>query len=194
MDVKVKRTVIIGMAAALLIGIGLLICCRKSGETLSGRLNSLSKVSELGTVEYTFSRIYSVDGSAWYKPGERKALFEAEARVKAGIRMDGFSRNSVVIYDGSVTVTLPAAEILSFNMPPEKIRMVYSHVSPFRDEFTAEEKVQHAQAAEAGMRAAVDSSDILTDAENNAVMFFKSMFTHFGYDPEAVEIKFEKHE
>lgn len=179
-----------------LLAAAMLTSCRRHRETLSDRLNVLSEISELGTVEYTFSRLCAVDGTCLYKVGTRKAIYEAKAYVKAGIRMDGFSPDDVMIdkAGGKVKVTLPAAEILSFSIPPEEIVSVYHHVSGLRDEFSPKERLEYAVKAENSMRASVDSTDIFRDAENNAALYFKAMLSHFGYDPQSVEIIFRHNE
>lgn len=168
-------------------------CGRRENRALSGTLNAISQTAELGTVEYTFSKLYAADGASWYKYGSRKALFEAEARVKAGIKMDGFgSENITFVRDsGTVKVVLPHAEVLSFNMPPESIHSVYDHVDGLRDRFSAEERKVFADKAEKAMRAFVDSTAILQDAERNAELYFKSLLSQFGYDSQSVEVIFE---
>ena len=179
--------------AALLLAAALLPSCKKQEKALSSALNTVSQVAELGTVEYTFTKLYAADGNAWYEYGTRKALYEAEAHVKAGIKMNGFDQSRVQIdgQTGEVTVVLPHAELLSFHMPPEKIHPVYTHVDGLRDNFSAEEQLKFSQQAEKAMRAYVDSTDIFKEAERNAEMYFKSMFSHLGYEPESVTVTFE---
>lgn len=190
------RKAVSNIVIPLLIAAAMLASCGKKRETLSDRLNAVSDMAELGTVEYTFSRLCAVDGTCVYKVGTRKALFEARAYVKAGIRMDGFDRSKVAVDKaaGSVRVTLPAAEILSFSLPPEEIVSVYHHVSGLRDEFSITERLEYAKRAESSMRASIDSTDIFRDAENNAAQYFKAMMSHFGYDPQSVEVIFESNE
>ncbi len=178
----------------LLVGLVLLSmfsCKPKDEDSLNKRIMGLESMAELGTVEYTVTKIIKANDASWYRYGDRKILFSSVAYLKAGIDMQEFSMNNVVFNkeEKSVTVTLPKAKLLSFNMPPEKIHQIFNETTGARGEFTPEEINDLKIQAENAIRADIPNLGILQDAENNAKGFFKVLLTQLGF--EIITIKFE---
>lgn len=151
----------------------------------------LESMAELGTVEYTVTKIIKANDVLWYKHGYRKILFSSVAYIKAGIDMQEFSMNNVTFNkeEKSVSVILPKAKLLSFNMPPEKIHVVFEEITGARDDFSVEETNDLKIQAENAIREDIPNLGILQDAENNAKGFFKVLLTQLGF--EIITIKFE---
>ena len=104
------------------------------------QMKDLTELAELGTVEYTITKnVKANDNQAFYKFGDRKILFSVKAFMKAGIDLKDFSNDKVIMdeSDNSVTVTLPKASILSLNLPPEDVKVVYESEGTFRGKFSA---------------------------------------------------------
>lgn len=183
-----KRVLFIVMTAALLVS-----CGPSQDELLSKKMNGLSEMAELGTVEYTVKKIVKADNAtpAWYKIGKRKILFTCTAFIKAGIDMKDFSADDVSVNKetNSISVVLPKAKILSFNMPPEEIKEEFTLVTGFRDKFTPEEKQCLLVLGEKDIRDDIPNMGILEDAEANAKLFFTALFSQLGY--EKINIKFK---
>ncbi len=170
----------------------LIFSCAPSQEDLTKqRIQGLSEMAELSTVEYTVKKIVKTDDAVWWKYGNRKIIFSCAAYIKAGIDMKDFSVESVKVNkeEKSITVVLPKAKILSFNMPPEAIQQEFSMVTGLRDAFTPEEKQQLLILGEEDIRQDMPNMGIIEDAEKNAKLFFSAMFSQLGYD--TVNIKFE---
>ena len=190
-----KCTYLIIIAAVML----LCASCSKLGlgkvsleQKLSENLSQMTDVAELGTVEYTVTKIVKAsDDASWYKVGNRKILFDCTAYLKAGIDMSKFDGTKVQVNEEkkSVVLTLPQAELLAFNMPPEKAKLVYENVSTFRSNFTAADRNHLLQLGEKNIREDVPNFGILKDAEKNASDFFKVMLGQLGF--ETITVKFE---
>lgn len=161
-------------------------------QKMSKKMSEMSEMAELGTVEYTVKKVVkSADDKKWYQIGNRKILFNCTAYLKAGIDLSKFDASSVVVNEEekSVVVKLPKAELLSFNMPPDKCVVEFEDVTWLRSHFTQDEKNRLLQLGEQQIRDAVPSLGILKDAEKNATSFFKSMLKQVGF--ESVTVKFE---
>ena len=178
----------------------LLLCfsCSKQVEQislekkLSEKMSQMTDVAELGSVEYTVTKIVKAsDDKTWYKVGDRKILFNCTAYLKAGIDMSKFDGSKVQIDEEkkSVVLTLPKAELLAFNMPPDKAKLAYESVSTFRSNFTAADRNHLLQLGEKNIREDVPNLGILKDAEKNASDFFKALLGQLGF--EMITVKFE---
>ena len=161
-------------------------------KKLNQKMSEMSEVAELGSVEYTIEKVVKAsDDAEWYKLGDRKILFKCTAYLKAGIDMSKFDASKVSINEEqkSIVLTLPKAELLSFNMPPEKAVLAYEKVATFRSNFSASDRNKLLQLGEKDIREDVPNLGILSDAEKNASSFFKALLGQLGF--EVVTIKFE---
>ena len=166
---------------------------RESAEEKAAKeIEALSSVKELGLVEYRVRKIVKAnDEGEWYKLGERKILFSCTAYLKAGIDLGTFSLSDVNMdrETGSVTVTLPHATLLSVNIPASEIRQEYDQVTLLRSSFSAQERNLLLRQGERQIRESVPSLGILEKAEENATLFFTSLFSKMGFN--TVEVKFK---
>ena len=161
-------------------------------KKLNQKMSEMSEVAEIGSVEYTIEKVVKAsDDAEWYKLGDRKILFKCTAYLKAGIDMSKFDATKVSINEEqkSIVLTLPKAELLSFNMPPEKAVLAYEKVATFRSNFSASDRNKLLQLGEKDIREDVPNLGILADAEKNASSFFKALLGQLGF--EMVTIKFE---
>ncbi len=161
-------------------------------KKLNQKMSEMSEVAELGSVEYTIEKVVKAsDDAEWYKLGDRKILFKCTAYLKAGIDMSKFDATKVSINEEqkSIVLTLPKAELLSFNMPPEKAVLAYEKVATFRSNFSASDRNKLLQLGEKDIREDVLNLGILADAEKNASSFFKALLGQLGF--EMATIKFE---
>jgi hypothetical protein len=158
-------------------------------EEQAGKLTSLT---ELGTVEYVISKIVKADDNAtWYKLGDRKILFSCKAILKAGIDLSNLAHNDIQTdYDAkSISITLPKATLLSLNMKPEDITLVYEKTAITRASFSNQERDAILAQGEKDIRENVPTLGILTDAENNAKLFLESFLKQAGFTKINVEFK-----
>ena len=165
-------------------------CDHSQKQRLEARLQTMAETAELGTVEYTVKKIVKSSDQQWYTVGNRKILFQTTAYLKAGIRLQDFSADKVQVdRQNNVTVILPHAQLLSFNMPAEEITTVFEDISFFRSRFSADEQNYILQLGEADIRADVPNLGILEDAEKNAKEVFTAMLQQLNYNN--INIQFE---
>ena len=170
-------------------------CAGPKQETLTDKLNkqfsTMSEMAELGTVEYTITKIVKASDEAVYKFGDRKIIFSSRATMKAGIDLAQFSRQNISVDEQtkSAIVTLPKPELLSFNMPPEDTHVVYQKIGLMRSNFSTAERLLLLTQGERAILNDIDNLGIMKDAEENARQFFVTMLTQAGF--ENVTVKFQ---
>jgi len=161
-------------------------------KKLNQKLAEMTEVAELGSVEYTVTKVVKAsDDAKWYKIGDRKILFRCTAYLKAGIDLNKLDVSKIVIDEQkkSVSITLPKAELLALNMPPDKSVLAYENVATFRSNFSASDKNHLLQLGEQSIRDEVPNLGILSEAEKNASSFFKSLLSQLDF--ELITVKFE---
>ena len=171
---------LIGIAALLLLS----SCGNSLEHTAKEKLGTLTEMAELGTVEYTITKIIKATDKAFYTIGDRKILFSCFATMKAGVDLDGFSAENISINSKNkeITITLPKPKVLAFNMPPEKAKLEYEKVGALRFDFTAEERNNLLRQGEEAIMADAENLGILSDAEKNAQMFFEALLSQVGFE------------
>ena len=151
-------------------------CGESIEEKMNKKLSEMSELTELGTVEYTISKIITI--------GDRKILCSCKATMKAGTDLSNFSPANVKIEKGnnSVVINLPKAKVLSFNMPAEKVQLEYEKVGLMRSNFTVENRNDLLKQAEEAIIADAENLGILKDAEKNAKLFFEALLAQVGFN------------
>lgn len=161
-------------------------CTKNSVEQeIEKRVRNMGGASaQLGTVEYTISKIIKVDHDVFYKVGERKILFSSLSTMKAGVDLSKFCADSVVIdkKHKTITINLPRPQVLSFNMPAENIKMEYSKTSKLRSEFSVAERNEVLKQGEEAIINAAESLGIFKDAEDNVRTLFEAMLARTNYE------------
>lgn len=181
--------ILFSMATAVL----LLSSCGKKNhaEELEEQIKSMGGASaELGSVEYTISKIIAVDHDVFYKIGERKVLFSSLSTMKAGVDLSKFCADSVSVdtKKGIIEIRLPKAKVLALNMPAENIRMEYSKTGKLRSGFSVEERNEILKQGEEAIMNDAEEIGILKDAEDNVRTIFESLLA--GSDFKEINISF----
>ena len=176
-----------------ILGLCILLFTGCQGEDIKERVRSLAS-SEFSTVEYTITKVVKANDESFYTVGNRKILFSCKAIVKAGVDLSKLTTDDIELNPKSkkAEITLPAAEVLSFNMPLEEAKLVYEKIGSLRFSFTAEERNNLLTQGEEDIRADLEHLGILKDAEENTKMFFKALLQQFGYNN--IEVKFKEKE
>ena len=159
-------------------------CGNSLEQRAKERLGTLTEMAELGTVEYTITKIIKASDKAFYTIGDRKILFSCSATMKAGIDLAGFSAENISVNSKTkeVTIQLPKPKVLAFNMPPEQAKLEYEKIGALRFDFTAEERNNLLRQGEEAIMADAENLGILADAERNAQMFFEAMLSQVGFE------------
>jgi len=184
-----KKGKIVSFLCMFLVAQMLLSCSKSPQEQVKERVETMAEKGELGTVEYTVKKIIKTNDVQWYSIGDRKILFSSTAYLKAGVKIGEFSEKNVVIDGKNITVTLPHAELLSFNMPAEETQTVFENYGFLRSRFNAEEQNYILQLGEKNIREDVPNLGILQDAEKNVTEVFTTMLSQMGF--ENININFD---
>lgn len=158
-------------------------------QTIADHVRQMAETSELGTVEYTVKKIVKCNDQQRFIIGDRKILFQSTAYLKAGIKLDKFTADDVLIDEKTITVNLPHAELISFNMPAEETVTIFENYGFFRSRFNAEEQNEILTIGEKDIREDVPNLGILQDAEQNAKDVFTAMLTQMGFAQVIVNYK-----
>jgi len=161
-------------------------------EKQAGKITSLT---ELGTVEYVISKIVKADDNAtWYKFGDRKILFNCKAILKAGVDLSCMTESDIKtdFANKSISIILPEATLLSLNMKPTDITLVYEKTAITRSSFSNKERDAVLAQGEKDILENVPSMGILNDAENNARTFLESFLRQAGYTKINIEFANKK--
>ena len=158
----------------------LLACNKQQAENINWQ-QKLKQASELGTVQYTVEKVISADDDSFSTFGNRKILFSFKAVIKAGVDMAKFNANNCVITEDkehrkSINVVLPSPEILTYNINPDDVKLLYSEITGFRHEFTSKERDEILTKGELDLKQDKElERAILRDAEQNARIFFEML-------------------
>lgn len=155
------------------------------------KLYNIQDLGTLATTEYTFGKVVQLnDDKDWYRLGDRKILISVKAKAKAGVDLTRMDEKDVEEIDGkTVKLTLPAPEIVSFDMNPNDINTAMTDVNGFRFEFSQEEKIKVLQLGEQSIRQEMMESNILSDAKKNARVFLNDFYKDLGYENVIIEFK-----
>lgn len=173
-----------------------LFSCRQdiSYKQMEEQVGKITSLTELGTVEYVVTKIVKAsDDATWYKFGDRKILFSCKAILKAGIDLSKLEDSDIQVNteEKTITITLPRAELLSVNLKPENIKLIYEKTSITRSSFSNKERDAVLAQGEADILKSVPDMGIFDDAENNAKLFLEAFFKQAGFTN--VNIEFKKH-
>ncbi|MBR6540837.1 MAG: DUF4230 domain-containing protein [Bacteroidales bacterium] len=168
-------------------------CSKSIPEQVEEKVKYMgAATAELGTVEYSISKIIKADHDVFYKFGDRKILFSSHSTMKAGVDLSKFCADSVVVdkKNKAITIKLPKEKVLSFHMPAENIKMEWSRTGMFRSDFTAQERNELLKQGEEDIMNDAENLGILKDAEANARMMFEAMLAGAGY--KKIDVVFAK--
>lgn len=173
-----------------------LFSCKQdiSYKQMEEQVGKITSLTELGTVEYVVTKIVKAnDNATWYKFGDRKILFSCKAILKAGIDLSKLEDSDIKanIEKKSISITLPRAELLSVNLKPENIKLIYEKTSITRSSFSNKERDAVLAQGEADILKSVPDMGIFDDAESNAKLFLEAFFKQAGFKD--VNIEFKKH-
>lgn len=165
-------------------------------------VNSLMSVSELSTVEYIVKKIVKATDENYKllgidtnikKKGDRKILYTCTVYLKAGIDLSKYDPSETVIdeINKTITLSLPHAQLISYNMPSDERHKVYDKVDSYllRKPFKATEINNLFIQAENNIVNDITKMGILKEAERNIMNFFELPLKQLGF--QIVNFKFK---
>lgn len=162
---------------------GLFASCSGDDEVKKAEIFEIREIGTLSTTEYTLGKIIKLDDKGeWYKIGDRKMLISCKAKVKAGVNLGEIKDEDIKVKGKRIEITIPHAQVTSFDMDPNSIKMEMVEVSGFRFQFTQEETNIILQKGEKAIRKDMKELNILSDAEKNAKVFIKDFYKQLGFE------------
>jgi hypothetical protein len=149
-------------------------------------IESLKAISKLGTAEYTLSKVLAGKDNQWYTIGDRRILMLIKAHVIVGIDASLIQFTDVNTREKSIKLQIPAAEIITFDIPPDEIQILDKHVDKFRGSFTTTEINQYEQFGEKKILEQIKELKINYEAEKNAKVFLERILRTAGF--QSIEI------
>ena len=144
---------------------------------------SIQRLARLESVVYTMDKVVEGDRTNEYLPdfltGD-KLLLIVHGQAVAGVDLSKVQASNVEIDGRSVTVTMPAAELLSVSLDNGKTR-VYSRDTGLLVPADPNLETETREKAEADLRQAALASGILTTAEGNARATLTTMLHSLGF-------------
>jgi hypothetical protein len=144
---------------------------------------SIQRLARLESVVYTMDKVVEGDRTNEYLPdfltGD-KLLLIVHGQTVAGVDLSKVEASNVEIDGRSVTVTMPAAELLSVSLDSSKTR-VYSRDTGLLVPADPNLETETREKAEADLRQAALASGILTTAEGNARATLTTMLHSLGF-------------
>ena len=118
-------------------------------------------------------------------------VFNTEATVKLGVDLSKIRNEDVVVREDSVTIYLPAVEIINFSYPHEKYHEIYP-ISEF-DEITAKNKSEkldeYFRLAELEIRKNLPRLGLVEQAKSKTTLFLEGFLAQQGF--QNIEIRFK---
>lgn len=175
--------------AILVLLLAMVAGCRPATPSPQAIVAALQQMQELATVEYTLTKVVKAsDNQTWYKIGDRKILITCEAKVKAGIDFSAMDTRYISKNGKSISIQMPSPQIISINMPPEKIRVAFQEVGFFRSNFNVQEQNALLKQAEKQITQKSAELGILEEAKNNTRTWLTGYLTKLGY--EEIDLQF----
>tara|TARA_B110000285_G_C14848423_1_gene478783 strand:+ start:143 stop:703 length:561 start_codon:yes stop_codon:yes gene_type:complete len=156
--------------------------CEPEGMSKGDVQARLKNLQELGTVEYTLSKILAVDDKQWYSVGDRKVLMSMKADLKAGVDFSGIGIEKIDNSEKSIELKMPPAKVILLDIQPDKIKYELIHVSATRGNFTNEELNKIQILGEEDINSKLEELGILKEADKNAKLFITSWLKMMGFN------------
>jgi hypothetical protein len=144
---------------------------------------SIQRLARLESVVYTMDKVVEGDRTNQYLPdvltGD-KLLLIVHGQAVAGVDLSSIQASNVQIDGRSVTIAMPAAQLLSVSLDNSKTR-VYSRVTGLLVPADPNLESEVREKAEAGLRQSALDSGILNTAEGNARATLTTLLHSLGF-------------
>ena len=144
---------------------------------------SIQRLARLESVVYTMDKVVEGDRTNQYLPdiltGD-KLLMVVHGQAVGGVDLSQVQTSGVQIDGHSVTITMPAAQLLSVSLDNSKTR-VYSRITGLLVPADPNLESEVREKAEADLRQSALDSGILTTAEGNARATLTTLLRSLGF-------------
>ena len=150
-----------------------------------------AEISELASAEYIFTNAAKFTDTKhivkifdWMT--EKSFVQKWDGKIKAGIKLDNLE---VSIKDNIITITMPYAEILSYEIDKNSVEVLDEQNNTFNP-ITVEDKVNFDRETEYSMKARAVENGLLEKAQKNAENIIANLLTAAIENIEDYEIEF----
>jgi len=166
---------------------------RRRQELAEMSLARLQEESKLVFIEYTLKEICgSKDQTIWKHLGDKEVLYSLTAHVTAGIETRWIRPDALSIQsDSTVVLTLPHCQVFDVNIPDSEIHLVYERVTGISFDLSAGDRNKVLTRGEKQIYATITKLGIKRQADAKAEVFFRTMLSQAGYNPDRCKIVFE---
>ena len=144
---------------------------------------SIQRLARLESVVYTMDKVVEGDRTNQYLPdiltGD-KLLLIVHGQAVAGVDLSSIQASNVQIDGRSITIAMPAAQLLSVSLDNSKTR-VYSRITGLLVPADPHLESEVREKAEAGLRQSALDSGILNTAEGNARATLTTLLHSLGF-------------
>jgi len=159
--------------------------CKEAGNEFDPNkvVNKLAQMSDLGTVEFQFTKIIDAnDDASWYKIGSRKILISAKAYVKAGVDFSAVKVNEVDKEKKKINVTLPPGKIISVSIPADQIKILFNEAELARNKFSNKEIEEIETMGEKNILKKIKEMKLEDEASKRSILFIENWLKMSGFN------------
>jgi len=160
------------------------ISCKQDDRGLI--VGKIQKASKLSTTEFTIDKL--VHGTktkklAWFvNLNEATFLAYSRAKVKAGVNLNKLALEDVKIEGTSISIQLPAVEIINFSYPPENfVKDEFISDDAFLNKISIYDQEKFFRDAEIDIRNNLKYMNIVETTEEKTRILLTGMLKTLGY-------------
>jgi len=185
------RLIIVGLALAIVAGVGLfigLLLFRLPWsntplkiQNTTTLLKEIQALSQLVTVKYVLEKVVILEDVKWY--GQNRVLMVAHGVVKAGVDLQKLTPEDLRVEGNKVSLNLPHAAITDVYLDEQKTQIIENSTGLLRAFDKTLEQNARRQAV-MDMRLAARYNGIHDDAEGRAKLQLTNLFRQLGFEVE----------
>jgi len=176
----------------LVISCFMLLSCNRNDRSIV--VSQVKSVAKLGTTEFVLNKtiLATRDKKLLFIIPLNAALFVAytEAVVTAGIDVNKLKKEDIVIDGNSISIKLPAVEVINFSYPFDNYRIdtELSH-NEFLNKFSLEEHEELYRQSEIEIRSLLIQIGIVEQTEDKTRHLMENLLKNLGYAEVYIEFK-----
>jgi hypothetical protein len=157
-------------------------------------VGKIQKASKLATAEFKVDKlVFGVKNKRvlWViKLNEAQFLAKSQATIKTGINLDKLKEEDIKIRQNSISITLPAVQVINFSYPAEsfkKIELLSSET--FSSKINLEDQENFFQEAEMDIRNNLKYMGVIETTQQKTRILLEAMLRNLGYTEIYIDFK-----
>jgi hypothetical protein len=171
--------------------LSLFVSCNPKRALVVGKIQ---KASKLATAEFKVDKlVFGVKNKRvlWViKLNEAQFLAKSQATIKTGINLDKLKEEDIKIHQNSISITLPAVQVINFSYPAEsfkKIELLSSET--FSSKINLEDQENFFQEAEMDIRNNLKYMGVIETTQQKTRILLEAMLRNLGYTEIYIDFK-----